>query len=80
MKDDIQKYLATVMFRGTPCTINQESSMYPQYQICFKSLVSTVSEFNEFEPRLKSVKNRVQLSFGLNLETLNTIFSETNHI
>ena len=33
-----------------------------------------VSEFNEFEPRLKSTKNRVQLSAGLNLETLNTIF------
>ena len=33
------------------------------------------SEFNEFEPRLKSLKNRFQLSAGLNLETyaLNTI-------
>ena len=30
---------------------------------------TTVSEFNEFEPRLKSTKNRVQLSAGLNLET-----------
>ena len=30
--------------------------------------------------RLKSAKNRFQLSAGLNLETLNTILSETNHI
>ena len=38
-----------------------------------------VSEINEFEPRLKSAKNRFQLSPGLNLETLNTILSGTNH-
>ena len=48
----------------------------------FMSQVSlpSVSEFNEFEPRLKSAKNRFQLSTGLNLETLNTILSETNSI
>ena len=40
----------------------------------------SVSEFNEFELWLKSVKNRFQLSAGLNLEKLNTIFSGTNHI
>ena len=39
-----------------------------------------VSELNEFEPRLKSTKKRFQLSIALNLETLNTILSETNHI
>ena len=39
-----------------------------------------VSEFNEFEPRLKSAKNRFQLRAGLNLEKLNTILNETNHI
>ena len=39
-----------------------------------------VSEFNEFEPRLKSAKNRFQLNAGLNLEKLNTILSGTNHI
>ena len=39
-----------------------------------------VSEFNEFEPRLKSAKNRFQLSTSLNLETLNKILSETNYI
>jgi len=37
-------------------------------------------EFNEFEPRLKSAKNRFQLSAGLNLETLNAFLSGTNHI
>ena len=41
---------------------------------------STESEFNEFEPRLKSAKNWFQLSASLNLETLNTILSGTNHI
>ena len=39
-----------------------------------------VSEFNEFELRLKSTKNRFQLSAGLNLETLNIILSATDHI
>ena len=38
----------------------------------------TVSEFNEFEPRLKSAKNRIQLSAVLNLEKLNTILSGAN--
>ena len=38
------------------------------------------SEFNEFEPRLKSAKNQFQLSAGLNLETLNTNISGTNNI
>ena len=38
------------------------------------------SEFKEFKPRLKSAQNRFQLSAGLNLEKLNTILSETNHI
>ena len=39
-----------------------------------------VSEFNEFKPRLKSLKNQFQLSASLNLEKLNTILSGTNHI
>ena len=43
-------------------------------------LVKPVSEFHEFEPRLKSAKNRLQLSAGLNLEKIITILSETNHI
>ena len=33
-----------------------------------------------FEPRLKSAKNRLLLSAGLNLEKFNTILSGTNHI
>jgi len=36
-----------------------------------------MSEFDKFEPRLKSAKNRFQLSAGLNLETFNTILSKT---
>ena len=43
-------------------------------------LKETESEFNEFEPRLKSAKNRFQFSAGLNLETFNTILSGTNYI
>ena len=45
-----------------------------------KKLTKPEPEFNEFEPRLKSPKNRFQLSAGLNLKTLNTILSGTNHI
>ena len=40
----------------------------------------TVSELNEFKPRLQSSKNRFQLSFGLNIEKLNSIISGTNNI
>ena len=43
-------------------------------------LIHPVSEFYEFEPRLKSAKTRFQLSASLNLEKLNTILSGTNHI
>ena len=41
------------------------------------SLDRSVSEFNEFEPPLKSAKNRFQLSAGPNLEKLNTILNVT---
>ena len=37
-----------------------------------------MSEYNEFKSRLKSPKNRFQLSTGLNLEKFNTILSGTN--
>ena len=48
---------------------------------CNSLCIRTVSEFNEFKPRLKSAKNRFKLSAaGLNLEKLNTILSGTNHI
>ena len=43
-------------------------------------ITESESEFNEFEPRLKSPNNRFQFSAGLNLETLNRILSETNPI
>ena len=32
---------------------------------------------SKFKPHLKSAKNLFPLSYGLHLETLNTIFSET---
>ena len=41
---------------------------------------SSEMEFIEFDPRFKSAKTRFELSAGLNLETLDTILSETNHI
>ena len=41
---------------------------------------SSETEFEEFEPRFKSAKTRFKLSAGLNLETLDTILSGTNHI
>ena len=56
---------------------NREKSRYRAIKLYFKG---TVSEFNEFKPRLKSAKNRFQLSAGLNLEKLNTILRGTNHI
>ena len=43
-------------------------------------LIIPKSEFNDFEPRLKSAKTRFQLRAGLSLETLNTILSGTNQI
>ena len=43
-------------------------------------IIHTEFEFNEFELRLKSAKDRIHLSAGLNLETLNTILMGTNYI
>ena len=37
-------------------------------------------QFKEFGPRFKSAKTRFKLSAGLNLKTLNSILSGTNHI
>ena len=39
-----------------------------------------LSEFNEFELRLKSAENRFKPSAGLNLKELITIQSGNNHI
>ena len=44
--------------------------------LSFTKLLIPMTEFNEFEPRLKSTKNQFQLSAGLNLEKLNTILNE----
>ena len=38
------------------------------------------SKFYEFEPCLKSAKNRFQFSADLNLKTLNMLLIGTNHI
>ena len=50
-------------------------------QLGFRNLTFTrhCAEFKEFEPWLKSAKIRFKLSAGLNLETFDTILSETNH-
>jgi len=37
-------------------------------------------EFKKFKPQFKSAKTRFKLSAGLNLETFDTILSETNQI
>ena len=49
------------------------------HNFCLQNLNPRV-RFNEFDPRLKSAKNRFLLSAGLSLETLNSILSEINHI
>ena len=43
----------------------------PKY--LFSNHERPVSEFNEFEPRLKSANNRFQLNTGSIIETMNTI-------
>ena len=58
-------------FKGYRCELDISADLL---------ITNPVSEFNEFETSLKSAKNRFQLSAGLNLETLNTILSGTNHI
>ena len=37
-------------------------------------------EFKEFDPLFKSAKTRFKLGAGLNLKTLDSILSGTNHI
>ena len=44
------------------------------------AITITESGFNEFKPRLKSIKKRFLLIAGLNLKTSNAILSGTNHI
>ena len=45
------------------------------FHFTFAFNMHLMSEFNEFELRIKSNKNWFQLSTGLNLEMLNTILS-----
>ena len=46
MEEDIQNYLPTVMFRGTPCISPQ--FFFNRFE----------SEFSGFEPRLQSAQNQ----------------------
>ena len=46
----------------------------------YQKFKSSEAEFKEFEPRLKSAKNRFQSCASLNLEKFNTILGGTNHI
>ena len=71
-------------FKVNP-TLNINETVYKQakslstyflsfHHKCF--LNSIESEFDEFEPCLKSAKKRFKLSGGLNLKTLNTFYLE----
>jgi len=44
-----------------------------------ESIHELEAEFKEFKSRLISAKTRFKLSAGSNLETFDTIISETNH-
>ena len=70
------KICLTFLISHELCHGNDPTFLIKQFMI----LNSPESEFNEFEPGLKSAKNWFQLSAGLNLETLNTILRGTNLI
>ena len=55
-------------------------SLHSVVHFFLKVFKGSESEFNEFEPRLKSPQKRFKLSTGFNLETLITILSGTDHI
>ena len=68
-------------FRDQPLILKFKSAHIEYRDQLFKiNNIRSVSEINEFKPRLKSPQNRFQLSAGLNLEKWNTIYSGTNHI
>ena len=62
-------------------SINQEELLLRCFYFLFIALFQSrvlrkhcsLSEFNKFQPRLKSTKNRFQLSAGLNLEKFYTV-------
>ena len=56
---------------------NKRNAAQSELCLCSSQYLQTESEFNEFEPHLKSTKNRFQLSAGLNLEIFHTILSGT---
>jgi len=59
---------------------NKLNVCFDDFKTNSSSFRKSETEFNDFESRLKSAKNYIYLSAGLNLETLNTIFIGTNHI
>ena len=59
--------------QGYPQRMRLQRRLYGIYTVCFVIFRTPLSEFNEFKSRLKSHKNRFQLSAGFNLEKLNTI-------
>ena len=63
--------------------VSQIRLLYDVMKLKLSSIHSTnipEAEFKEFKSRLKSAKTRFKLSTGLNLETFDTILSETNNI
>ena len=86
----VNKSLRHYFKSNTPCKLYLQIDIFKEYKVVIKSFVGSVqfvflpetpeSEFNAFEPHLKSAKNRFQLSAGLNLEKSNTTLSGTNHI
>ena len=65
-------FLLSFLFNNYSCNLLQTKFVH--------KVKYSGSEFNEFEPRLESAQNWVQLSADLNLETLNTILSRISNL
>ena len=57
----LNSYFLQVVFKE-----HRKKKLFKGYRVVYRTC--PVSEFNEFKPRLKSPKNRFQLSAGLNLK------------
>ena len=64
---------STVLYSSVLLYYTQLNFTLPYCTVLFIHINCTESEFNKFEPHLKFIKNRFQLSASLYLETLNTI-------
>ena len=76
----IKNITKRIFLQGTVNIFFQANFFTKCQSFPFKINIFSESEFNEFESRLKSAKNRFQLSAGLNLETLNTILNGINYV